>query len=725
MRRSGMGALHIASIFLSAFLLFLVQPMAAKALLPGFGGSPAVWGTCLVAFQALLLGGYAWADRLRRLPPRRQLALQAVAVLAPIALLPPVLRTAPPPATAWPIPALLLALAGSVAAPFFALATNSTLVQHWYGRTVGKEPYFLYAASNLGSLLALAAYPFAVEPRLGLTQQRSVFSAGYLAFAILTLLLAWRANTATASAAATAAAPPDPATSDGGAPRRQRARWALLAAVPSGLLVATTLHLTMDVAAVPLLWVAPLALYLVTFVLVFLPRRRGGLGVYPRGPLLHATRVLLLLSFAALHGGLGELADFSIALGLALATLFAACWLCHGELVAARPPPERLGEFYLWVSAGGLAGGAFCNLVAPFLFDSVGEYPLFLAAAALVTAPIASLRSRAAAAVAAVCALAIAVPSVAVLAGLSVPWGLAAAPLALLVFGIATPRRPERFALASLAIAAYWFAPADADLRTLESGRSFFGVVRVLEQTGDVRMMLHGTTVHGHEFRKVDYPIGYYYPDAPIARTVSLAPEGGRIGIVGLGTGAIAKLAQPGQEVDFYEIDPIVEPMARTWFTYLNFSKARVRTVLGDARLTLARAPDGSYDLLAMDAFTSDAIPVHLITREAIELYLSKLAPGGRLLVHVSNRHLDVTPVVRGAANALGLAGVRRLWVPSEAQAGGGAFASHVLVLARSVEELAPLEEEGWVPLGHEPAVEWTDERSSLLEVLGRAPPER
>ena len=721
-----MAVLHIASIFVSAFLLFLVQPMIAKALLPGFGGSPAVWGTCLVVFQGLLLAGYACADRVRRLPARTQAAVQVAIVLAPLALLPPALRTGPPPPSAWPVPALVLALAGSVAAPFFALSTNSTITQSWYARTVGREPYFLYAASNLGSLLALAAYPFVLEPRFGLTAQRLAFSAGYAGFVALTLVLAAASLRRRAAPGGEYAIPANDAAvaeaaADGGAPAasraRQRARWAWLAAIPTGLLVSTSLHVSTDIAAVPLLWVLPLAAYLLSFVLAFLPRRGGGIGLFPRARLVFVARLLVAASLASLHASADV--PYLLLLALALLTLFAGAWLCHGEVAALRPGAARLGEFYLWVSAGGLAGGAFGNLVAPMLFDAVVEYPLFLVAVATVTIDPRRFLERRLLPAAGVCGLAVLAPAVASALGAAEGTeAIGLLPLVLLPLALAARARPERFVLAAVAVALSVGFDVGGGLRRLESGRSFFGVVRVLEEE-DVRMMLHGTTLHGFEFRKTPYPLGYYYPDAPITQTVKAVPDGGRIGVIGLGTGAVAKLARAGQRVDFYEIDPIVEPMARTWFTYLSFSPARVRTVLGDARLTVARVEDGTYDLIVMDAFTSDAIPVHLITEEALALYASKLKAGGRLLVHVSNRYLDVVPVVRGGAARLGLHGVRIEWHPTDEQADWGASASSVVVLAADPAALSPLaEREGWVPLGAKPAVRWTDERSSLLEVV-------
>lgn len=716
-----MAALHITSIFLSAFLLFLVQPMIAKALLPDFGGSPAVWGTCLVVFQGLLLAGYASADRVRRLPPKTLLAVQAAIVLLPLVLLPPALRTAPPGPSAWPVPALVLALAASVAAPFFALSTNSTLVQSGYARTVGREPYFLYAASNLGSLLALAAYPFLLEPRMALSTQRYAFAAGYIGFVVLTLalgILSLRRRSPAADAHA-AGTPGEPAADAAPAPTwAQRRHWMWLAAIPSGLLVATTLHISTDVAAVPLLWVIPLALYLLSFVLAFLPRaEEGALGLFPRVRLALVTRLLVAGSLAALHSGTDI--PYGFHLVLSLATLFSGAWLCHGEVAAARPAAGRLGEFYLWVSAGGLLGGVFGNLVAPILFDAVVEYPFFLFALALATVPPGAFRTRrrAVIGVSAACGAAVLLPVLAARA-VTLPLEVQLLPLVILPLSLAARHRPERFAIASAAIAVCAAAGLGTRTAVLDAERSFFGVVRVLEEAPDMRVMTHGTTVHGHEFRKTPYPIGYYFPGAPIAVVVAAAPDGARIGVVGLGTGAIADIAKAGQSVDFYEIDPIVEPMARRWFRYLDRSRADVRTILGDARLTLARAEDESYDLLVMDAFTSDAIPIHLITRDAIALYLQKLKPGGRILVHVSNNYLDVVPVVRGAARDLGLPGAHLFWEPSEDQVTWGASPSNVVVLARTPEDLQDLFDLNWEPLGSEPVVEWTDERSSLLEAV-------
>ena len=708
-----MALLHVASIFLSAFLLFLVQPMIAKALLPDFGGSPAVWGTCLVVFQGLLLAGYTWADRARKLAPKWQIAAHGAVLLLPLLLLPPILRTGAPPPTAWPVPALVLALAASVAAPFFALSTNSTLVQHWYAKTVGKEPYFLYAASNLGSLLSLAVYPVFIEPRFGLTEQRWIFTAGYVAFAATSLTLALIASRHAMSVAEAPALQPPPRSATSW---KERAHWIWLAAVPSGLLVATTLHVSTDVAAVPLLWVGPLVAYLLSFVLAFAPRKGGGVGIFPRDTLLLVTR--LLVAGAILPSG-GNATPFVIGLGLAMATLFFGAWLCHGELVSRRPSAEKLGEFYLCMSVGGFVGGFFGNLVAPMLFDRVVEYPLFLAALACVgmSSP-RDLLTRSSGIHAAIFAVLVFAPVALDAAGVQVPGVVRGLPLVVLLAAtVFQKRHRERFALATAFVAVYGLAELDDNYLSLDSQRSFFGVVRV-RQYENLRLMFHGSTSHGYEMLDVDHPIGYYHPDAPITQGVAKAPPGGRIGVIGLGTGAIAEVAKEGQRVDFFEIDPIVEPMAVEWFRYLKKAKAKWSNTIGDARLTLALEKDGSFDVLVLDAFTSDAIPIHLITSDAFELYEKKIAPEGILVAHVSNRHLDVVPVVRSAARKSGLQGRWIAWSPTDEQLESGAAPSTVVILARKPELL---ESFAWEPLEPGDVIDWTDERSSLLEVISIA----
>lgn len=762
--RHATSALSAASVFLSAFLLFLVQPMVARMLLPRFGGSPAVWTTALVFFQAALLAGYAYAHAsTARLGPRAQAGLHAALVAAAALALPPRLPAAAAPG-GWPVPALLAALAAMIGAPFVVLAANSSLVQHWWARGPGArggDPYPLYAASNAGSLLALAAYPFVLEPLLGLRAQAVLLAAGYAAFALLTLRLLGGAargapdaagdpagvaprregaRTTDAPADSSAALPADsPATLPPSrglfappaavpqASAARAARWVARSATASALLVASSLAITTDVAAVPLLWVVPLALYLATFVAAF-----GSPWRVPRGLVVAATVASVCAALVAMALPLGSLAAV---LAPPLCALLFGALLCHGDLAAERPPPSELTAYYLWIAVGGALGGALCSLVAPVVFDRVAEYPLALVALAFLVAvppggarrsvrptarrPTASawVPAAAMAALAAVTAHRLAYAPPAERAN----W-LVVAPL-LLLYGAALASRPGRFGLAAALFALVHATGFAASQNVVAQERGFFGVLRVRE-TSTTRALLHGTTMHGtqpigateDELRR---PGGYYHPEGPLGRPLAELGPGADIGIVGLGTGALAAVARPGQRIVYYEIDPLVERLARAHFGYLAASPADVRVVLGDGRLALESAPDGAFDLLVVDAFTSDAVPVHLLTAEALDLYLRKTAPEGLVVLHVSNRHLDLARVLYGYAEDRGAPMAYALWEPSAAAAAEGAAWTEAVALSPSPERLAAvLAQPGWRPRPEGEPVRWTDDRSSVVGVL-------
>jgi hypothetical protein len=699
--------LHAASVLGSALLLFLIEPMVAKALLPLYGGSPAVWNTCLLFFQGLLLLGYAWAHfGARRLGPRGQLIAHAVVLLGTLALLPPRVPTEGPGASAWPVPSLLAALAISVGPQFFVLASNSSLVQRWHALRAGESPYFLYAASNVGSFVALVAYPFLVEPAAGTRAQLRFWSFGYTAFVVLSgvvLAAAWRG--------APVVTPPASRPLPSGA----RLRWAVRAAVPSSLLLAVSLAIATDVASIPLLWVVPLAIYLATFVIAFWPR----VG-YPRRLLVTVGAVLISLILTWPNVGRG---DLKLGLGLPLLTLLVGCWVCHADLARDRPDPEHVTEYYLWIAIGGFAGGVFGNLIAPRLFNSVAELPLSLALLALMfslgddhgAALLAALRRP----VTWLRLAATAVPFVA--------WGVIAprvptgrwdsVPFVLLLAAMALWRVPGQFAAACASAALVSTLGVIPGVRTLEARRSFFGVVRVREWDGK-RRLVHGTTWHGAQ-RVAPFepePLLYYAAMSPLSRALVLQRGDAHVGVVGLGTGSFAYYAKPEQSIRYYEIDPIVEPLARRWFTFLKDSRGHVDVQLGDARLSLRDAPDRSFDFLLVDAFSSDAIPIHLLTVEAVQLYLDKLVPDGLLVLHVTNVHLDLVPVVRAIAHRLGLAAAHIEWSPDKEDS------SYVeaVALARTREPLQKLLDRGWDVLDDGREVLWTDDRSNLLSVIVR-----
>ncbi|MSP59158.1 MAG: hypothetical protein EXR72_02255 [Myxococcales bacterium] len=724
--RSGSPA-FVGSIATSAFLLFLVQPMIAKMALPWFGGGPAVWNTCLLFFQTLLLAGYAYShfgDRL--LGTRRHMLVHGLLLLLPLVMLPPVIaaRFAPTPG-AWPVPALLVALLASVGLPFFVLSTNSSLVQRWFTLRSPDDPYFLYAASNAASLCALGAYPLLIEPRIGLRAQATLWAAGYLLFVALTFASMFAARRASGGpsglpgsqeSAGASVAVPLPAI---GWP--QRGRWVFRAAVASGLLLAVSLRISTDLAAVPLLWTVPLGIYLASFIIAFLPR-----APYPRDRLEIFAMFFVTLALTPLPWGHGAVLWLEVT--PPLGSLFLGCWICHGDLARDRPPPAQLTEFYLWISVGGFLGGLFGNIVAPLLFKSVAEYPITLALLAFAFA----LRDRGVALFAALqkpitwlgpAAMAAALA----LSVLQLRYGRPeyhdhwfVIPLVVLLIGMALWQLPGQFPLACATVAGFVVLGFATDSRLLEARRSFFGVLRVSDD-GDRRMMVHGTTLHGIQIidpleRK---PVAYYHPKAPMSAAVLAQKDGARIGVVGLGAGSIAALTRPGQRVTYFEIDPAVEPMARGWFTFLADAKGEVETVLGDARLTLARVPDQSFDLLVMDAFSSDAIPVHLLTVDALRLYLDKLTPHGVLLVHISNRYMDLSRVLRGGARTLGVRAAIRRFQPDEQLKKERATPSVVVAVSRDRAAIEALEHADWKALEDGgKVVDWSDDRSSLLGVI-------
>ena len=656
--------LFTATTFVGATLLFLVQPLFAKMVLPLLGGSPSVWNTALVFFQAALLAGYGYAHWLmRRFGQRSQLSVH-VCVLATAALVLPI-GVAPgwrPPADTPPAVWLLGLLSVSVGAPFFAVSATAPLIQRWFARTghpQAHDPYFLYSASNLGSVLALLAFPFVLEPTLSSQAQSTVWSLG---FAVLTVgiigcgVMLWR-RTDAASSSSWPQATERPNW-------RQRATWMVYAALPSALLLSVTTHISTDIAAAPLLWVIPLTLYLLTFAIAFARR--------PLIPHWVAVRAmpLALMILVALFAWREPIGLF---LPLHLLVFFVIALMCHGELVRHRPGVESLTEFYLFLSLGGVMGGAFVALGAPVLFNTVFEYPLSLALAAALL-PSATPRANRGDVVLALVMLAVLVGGKTVTSVLGwqphtlvVP-GICAV-FALIVFARQT--RPFGFGLC-VGVLLVSSAYALTSSEVLWRGRSFFGVYRISE-SGDPpnRSLVHGTTNHGGQLRAANgdiSPTAYYTSSSPIAEVLAATQArsvGQRVGVVGLGSGALACYRRAGDAWRFFEIDPLMawiavesghfELMARC----AESVSAPVPIVLGDARLTLAEEPDGHLDLLVIDAFSSDAIPIHLLTREAVTLYMDKLAEDGVLVLHISNRFLNLAPVLARIVEELGYAALR------------------------------------------------------------------
>jgi len=766
----GVTWLFAAALFLSASLLFSVQPMFAKMVLPLLGGTAAVWNTCMVFYQAVLLGGYVYAHlTVGWLGVRRQAALHlGILCLAWISLPIGIAAGWTPPTTSNPVPWLLLLLTVSLGLPLFVVSASAPMLQAWFagtGHPAGKDPYFLYAASNLGSLLALLGYPILIEPLLLVTRQSLSWAIGYgvlMALIAACAAVLWLGR-GQAVAAPASAGPPPPAkrgkqsarkkhptksraaeARSPGLPWPLRLRWLVLALVPSSLLLGVTAHISTDIAAVPLLWVVPLALYLLTFVFVFARRT-----ILPEAWMLHLQTPLVLLLAVLFFNGL-MLALPWLWLFLHLATFFVTAMVCHGELARTRPDPGHLTEFYLWISVGGMLGGMFNAFLAPQVFSLIVEYPLMIAAACLLRPPLgpksasANLGWRD-----------FAWPAGLLVAGGGLLFALERANyllspgfIALVLLAIAVPAfffrwRPIRLGLcvgAILLIGALDFGGSEY---VLYSQRNFFGVLRVREAVTWVRIqqagaspqaipvashvLLHGSTKHGaqwlDELRR-DQPTSYFARSGPLGDifAATAAREGfEQIGITGLGAGSIAAYGEPGWEITFFEIDPAVEQVARDtrFFTYLAHCKADVNVVLGDARLSLQEVPGGQFDLLILDAFASDSVPVHLITRQAAELYLDKLAPGGLLAFQISNRYLNLEPILGRIAAELGL--VSRIRIddrePSERQSDGSESSTWV-VMARSQEHLGSLaDHREWKPTSTDAPL-WTDDFSNIVSVL-------
>lgn len=723
-------ALFPAAIFGSAALVFLVEPMMGRLTLPLLGGGPGVWNTTLAFFQVALLIGYLYAHALQRVRSVGRQAVIHVGVLAAAgAVLPLHLSEAlgPPPVhapAAWLLGVLML----SVGAPFAALSATAPLLQAWLARTSGSgKVYGLYAASNLGSLSALVAYPLLVEPGLALADQRAFWTCGYLAFVVLASGVAL-----VAARRAAAATPVDPIRQAPAAAGRwrERAAWVLLAAAPSSLMMGATAHLSSDIGSLPLLWAVPLGLYLLTFILAF---REGG---ERSGALsLDLQAVAILACTAALPiVALG----WTVQLTLNVAAFFLTALVCHRALYGRRPAPARLTEFYLLVSVGGVLGGAFNAFVAPVVFEQVWEYPLVLVLACLAR-PAAAVRGfdgreratwtagmLATAAVALMGALH-ATPTAAVLLGA----GIAAGAAWLL------RRRP----LAFTSLAAAWTVAVQVLLANpggVHAERSFFGVHRVLtdaaHEPAPLRRLMHGSTLHGAERLSGPAhctPMTYYGPGAPISEAFALLharKPAAAIGAVGLGAGSVAALTRPGDRLRFFEIDPAVVRIARDehLFDFVGpCARGRIDYTLGDGRLLLARAPAASYDLLLVDAFSSDSVPAHLLTTDALRVYLRALKPDGVLVMHLTNRNLRLMEPAAAAVREVGaVQRVRVFDAPKAAQP--GVESSTAMAVARDPQALKAFAEAGWRPVDAAGTAAWTDDYlnlpGALVERMRRGP---
>ena len=696
-----------------------VQPCAGKAVLPLAGGTPAVWTTCLVVFQALLLAAYWYADRLTRLPVRVQLATHA-GTLALGAVGGWTLHTVADPAwvppTDDPVFGLIAYLLAWVGLPFLALAATAPVVQAWFARTGHRhaaDPYFLYAASNAGSLLGLLAYPLLVEPRLPLGDQVIGWAAGY-ALAGGLVVGGGLAGLVGHGATRQQPAAEGPAPTDPGQPSTpiRPLRWLILAALPASLLAGVSAHLTTDIAPVPLVWVVPLGLYLLSFVVVF--------AGWPAGAARGAGRALAMgLVFVAVALATRAAEPMPIVAGLHLIVFFLACLVCHGELARSRPTADRLTRFYLTTGIGGVLGGLVNAVVAPVVFARVGpaEYPLALVLVALVRPGMGPGPSRSDAIGVLLFAGSVAALSLSVGPDLVVDrvvrsivvCGLPA------VAAFALVRRPARFAgCLGVLLAAGAFTPGPHG-RTLHLTRNFFGTLTVTRSDdGRFVRLIHGTTQHGQQAPGDPTPLMYYHPTGPAGRLLAAPAGPRRVAVVGLGCGALAAYARPGDDWTFYEIDPAVERVARDerFFTHLATAAAPVRVVIGDARVRLATAPTGTFDVIVLDAFGSDAVPIHLLTAEAFELYAAKLAPGGVILAHLSNVYLDLPPVV--ARSAAAQTPPLAAWIdddsPTDRQATAGKARSIWVYLARTTGP-----GRRWQPLTARAGRAWRDDFADVL----------
>ena len=730
------------AIFTSACLVFVVQPMAAKLILPTLGGSPSVWNASMVFFQTALLGGYAYAHGLQRLRSMRVQVAVHVALLLAAALFLPLRITGAlgDPNPAAPAGWLLGTLALSVGAPFAVLSATAPLLQAWFarvraGHADGANPYVLYAASNLGSFLALLAYPVLIEPLASLSQQQWGWSGGYGLFVLMIVglgALAWRRG---------ARAVTDPAALNPSAPISwsAKAMLVLLAAVPSSLMLGVTAHLSTDVASAPFLWVIPLALYLLTFVIAFEPRPAIPL------PITLALQGAMGAACAALIAF--RTGEWAVVFVVNLAAFFFTALMCHQLLAARRPAPDRLTEFYLLLSFGGVAGGAFNALVAPVIFNMVWEYPLVLVAAGLLRpwGHDAFRRWQIAAMLAGV--FVALTPPIALEAMRYSPEFRAMVPegqmvrIAQGVLGVAAlfaflaRDRAILFAIVigTMTWSGYHIARGyDWDL----SERSFFGVLRVATTPdpalgGPVHVLMHGTTLHGAQAQGPMHrcmPTLYYATSTPLGQAALKAqekrPDGAVIGVVGQGSGAMAAYKREQDRLTFFEIDPMVDRMSRDprWFSFINgCAEGPVRTVLGDARLTMTREPAGTYDLLIVDAFTSDAVPTHLLTVEAIRGYLRLLKPDGVVVLHLSNRNLEITLPSEAAAQALGVPSLHQVYIERADSADMAEASTEALAIGKSQAALAPFDADPrWRRLQPTTVRPWTDDYVNLFGSLLR-----
>jgi len=676
----GLPAVFSLTLFTSAGLLFLIQPMIAKMILPLLGGAPSVWNTCMMFFQAMLLAGYGYAHYIStRHSLRSQMVLQAAIIILGFLLLPPVIRQQLIPSGGTsPAGGLLLVLLSSVGVPFFVLSSTAPLLQKWFAATSdasSKDPYFLYSASNLGSMMALISYPLLIEPGLAIAAQNRAWSAGYLALGVLTAVcagLTWKyLSPAIASVGA------DTGKNTGlektEVSRNDRLRWVGLAFVPSSLMLGVTTFITTDIAAVPMFWVLPLSLYLLSFIIVFavnLDKFRPSMYFLM---LVSLTVVIAAMNIASVMGTWYVFA-------VHLVNLFIVSMVCHGELALKRPASSHLTEFYLLISFGGVLGGIFNALVAPLVFNSIVEYPLTLLLAALLLPAAGRCKDHL-----------------------------------------------KRIVVAMIIVALFSEGLVFNKLNStvLYQARTFFGVIKVrTHEDGNALELVHGITTHGMQNldpRVRNEPTTYYLRQGAIGEffsSFSRPDVSKKVAVLGLGIGTLAGYGEKGDVFDFFEIDPSVKRVATdpAYFTFLRDSKAKWKIIMGDARMEINKAPTHYYDIIILDAFAGDAVPVHLLTREALKLYLLKLQENGLILVNITNRHLNLEPVLASLAADAGL--VSRIRYDKSDPS--GIFFSNWVVLAQKEGDLGKLVSNRlWTRItGDDRLRVWTDDYSNIASVI-------
>lgn len=677
-----------AALFTSAYLLFWLQPLIGKMLLPLLGGAPSVWNTCMVFFQGLLLAGYAYALFIsQRLRLRNQALLHLALVLSAALFLPFAIsgRTVDSlPAQNNPTLWLLGVLSITVGFPFFILSATAPLLQRWFSHSrhgSAKDPYFLYAVSNAGSMLSLLAFPFLLEPNLDLRKQSLYWAFGYVLLAVLIACCAALLKDRVSHHPHKEKLIDNPTRLT----KRLRGEWILLAFIPSSLMLGVTTYISTDVASVPLIWIVPLSLYLLTFILAFANKQLMPLRL---ASLLLPAAIVVLALVVILRAPI----DVWLLIALHLAVFFIAGFVCHRRIALGRPSVSKLPEYYLCISVGGVLGGVVNALLAPVVFSTPLEYPIVIVAAGLILPLTTRVQS-------------------------SGSWLRVAFPAPILGFIFAISM------LATVLIGGYRYIFAGEDVLTTQ--RNFFGVWRVSSEVNGAAFhkLKHGSTVHGWQFTAPDrqcLATSYFHKDGPLGQVFETqkAKHGKHVAVIGLGAGTVATYSASNEQWDYYDIDPAIVGIAqdRRYFTFLSqCAAAPYKVILGDARLRLREAPQDQYGLIILDAFSSDSVPAHLLTRQAMELYLSKLAANGLVAFHISNRYLNLEPLLSGLSQEKGLSG--RIRKDQKFDAADGKYPSTWVVVARTDSDLGNIANDSrWQKLTGN--IVWTDDFSNILSLM-------